>query len=148
LQLMRRQMLRFLQKRKFRLVTRWKFALKENIGSPLPAQSPFPYMLIFRAFDEVVRMLKFDLNDPHVAAHDSFLCDVNADTTLSADQYMELFLTGRDILGDFIEGDSSFCALHSTEDREALRAALEGVFKLLIDREMREHARRFSSGVR
>ena len=148
MQLMRRQMLRFLQKRKFRLVTRWKFALKENIGSPLPAQSPFPYMLIFRAFDEVVRMLKFDLNDPHVAAHDSFLCDVNADTTLSADQYMELFLTGRDILGDFIEGDTSFCALYSAEDRETLRAALEGVFKLLIDREMREHARRFSSGVR
>jgi hypothetical protein len=141
-------MLRFLQKRKFRLVTRWKFALKENIGSPLPAQSPFPYMLIFRAFDEVVRMLKFEPNDPHFGAHDSFLCDINADISLSADQYMELFLTGRDILGDFIEGDSSFCALYSADDRESLRAALEAVFKTLIDREMREHARRFSSGVR
>lgn len=141
-------MLRFLQKRKFRLVTRWKFALKENIGSPLPAQSPFPYMLIFRAFDEVVRMLKFSPDDPHIAAHDSFLCDINADVSLSADQYMELFLTGRDILGDFIEGDPSFCAIHPEQDRRDLRAALESVFKLLIDREMREHARRFSTGVR
>lgn len=141
-------MLRFLQKRKFRLVTRWKFALKENIGSPLPAQSPFPYMLIFRAFDEVVRMLKFEANDPHLTAHNSFLCDITAETALSADQYMELFLTGRDVLGDFVEGDSSFCALYSQEDRESLRGALENVFKLLIDREMREHARRFSTGVR
>ena len=48
----------------------------------------------------------------------------------------------------FVEGDPSFCALYSADDRETLRSALESVFKVLIDREMREHARRFSTGVR
>lgn len=148
MQLMRRQMLRFLQKRKFRLVTRWKFALKENIGSPLPAQPPFPYMLIFRAFDEVVRLLKFESNVPHRETHESFLSDIHADIPLSADQYMELFLTGRDVLGEFIESDPAFCAMHPADDRQNLRSALEAVFKDLIDREMREHARRYSSSVR
>jgi len=140
-------MLRFLQKRKFRLVTRWKSALKGNIGLPLPAHSPFPYMLIFRAFDEVLRLLKYDPASLHLPTEDSFLCDVAADTLLSADQYMELFLTGRDVLGEFLETDASFCTCFASSDRYNLRSALESVFKNLIDREMREHARRFSSGV-
>lgn len=138
-------MLRFLQKRKFRLVTRWKGALKDNIGFQLPSQSPFPYALIFRAFDEVMRLMKSDSGDASLNGPASFLADVDGPATPTADQYMELFLTGRDVLGEFLEHDHAFCALFSETDRHALRTSLERVFRHLIDREMREYSRRFSS---
>lgn len=142
---MRRQMLRFLQKRKFRLVTRWKGSLKENMGFQLPSRSPFPYALIFRAFDEVLHLLKFETTDARPDMSDSFLSAIASASAPTADQYMELFLTGRDVLGEFIETDASFCSLFPDEERQHLRAALERVFKHLIDREMREYARRYSS---
>lgn len=142
---MRRLMLRFLQKRKFRLVTRWKAALKGNIGFQVPSQGQFPYTLIFRAFDDIVRLLKMDSLEGRAEAAESFLAGLPAPVTPTADQYMELFLTGRDVLGEFVEADPSFCALFSEEDRRNLRGALERVFKYLVDREMREYTRRFSS---
>ncbi|BET67764.1 hypothetical protein ASA1KI_26820 [Opitutales bacterium ASA1] len=138
-------MLRFLQKRKFRLVTRWKSALKDNIGFQLPSQQHFPYALIFRAFDEVVRLLKSDSSNDRIDLHESLLSEFPGEDCPSADQYMELFLTGRDVLGEFVESDPAFCSLHSTIERQALRSAMEKAFKQLIDREMREHARRHSS---
>lgn len=144
---MRRQMLRFLQKRKFRLVTRWKGSLKENMGFQLPMRSPFPYALIFRAFDEVLHQLKFEPVDARVEMSESFLGSLAGGATPTADQYMELFLTGRDVLGDFLETDASFRGMFPETERQGLRSALEQVFKHLIDREMREYARRFSSSV-
>ena len=139
-------MLRFLQKRKFRLVTRWKTALKQNIGLHLPSQRQFPYTLIFRSFDEVIRLLKLESLEGYHDPAESFLAEIPDPLTPSSDQYMELFLTGRDVLGEFIDSDSSFCALFSPDDRQNLRSALEQVFRHLIDREMREHSRRFTPG--
>ena len=138
-------MLRFLQKRKFRLVTRWKLALKDNMGFQVPAHAPFPFTLIFRAFDEVIRLLKLDASGTSFDAPESFLANVSDDATPTADQYMELFLSGRDVLGEFLESDPSFCSLFEETPRRELRASLEQVFKHLIDREMREYARRHSS---
>ncbi len=138
-------MLRFLQKRKFRLVTKWKGSLKENMGFQLPMRSPFPYALIFRAFDEVLHLLKFESPDARPDVNDSFLSSIAGGAAPTADQYMELFLTGRDVLGEFIETDASFCGLFPEAERQNLRTTLERVFKHLIDREMREYARRYSS---
>jgi hypothetical protein len=146
---MRRELLRFLQKRKFRLVTRWKLALKDNIAH-VPAPHPFPFTLIFRAFDEVVHLLKLDAQGVPAPGHaaESFLTDLSGDAFPSADHYMELFLSGRDVLTDFIEHDASFSAMFPASERQVLREACERVFKHLIDLEMREHARRHhSSGV-
>jgi hypothetical protein len=139
---MKRDMLRFLQKRKFRLVTRWKLALKSNIAR-VPAPHPFPFNLIFRAFDEVLHLLKVeDLEFAAPPSTDSFLAALNGEELPAADHYMELFLSGRDVLGDFIDHDASFAAAFPEHTRQALRAACERVFKHLIDLEMREHARR------
>ncbi len=135
-------MLRFLQKRKFRLVTRWKLALKNNIAR-VPSSHPFPFTLIFRAFDEVIHLLKLDaVGTPPVTASDSFLASLDGESFPSADHYMELFLSGRDVLAEFIEHDASFAAVFPEAERQVLRAGCERVFKHLIDLEMREHARR------
>ena len=141
-------MLRFLQKRKFRLVTRWKSALKENIGFQLPLQHDFPYALIFRAFDDVIRQLKSGSIGDRFEVAESLLAEVPEADSSTADQYMELFLTGRDILGDFVDSDKAFCGIYDAADRQELRSDLEQVFKHLIDREMREHVRRNAPTVR
>jgi hypothetical protein len=138
---MKREMLRFLQKRKFRLVTRWKLALKDNIARA-PAIASFPFTLIFRAFDEVVHLLKVDGPGVPVPTSESLLADLPAGPLPSADHYMELFLSGRDVLLDFLTSDTSFAALFEETERQAARAACERVFRHLIDREMREHSRR------
>lgn len=139
---MKREMLRFLQKRKFRLVTRWKLALKTNIAR-VPAPHPFPFTLIFRAFDEVLHLLKQDnLESAPAPSTDSFLTAVNSEALPSADHYMELFLSGRDVLGDFIDHDASFAAAFPEKARQEFRSVCEQVFRHLIDLEMREHTRR------
>lgn len=137
-------MLRFLQKRKFRLVTRWKLALKDNIAR-VPSQHRFPFTLIFRAFDEVIHLLKLDALGTPNHAPESFLADLTESCVPTADQYMELFLSGRDVLADFIANDASFAALFTADERQELRGGCERVFKYLIDLEMREHARRHHS---
>jgi hypothetical protein len=134
-------MLRFLQKRKFRLVTRWKLALKDNIAR-VPASQPFPFTLIFRAFDEVIHLLKLDELGTPAHAPESFLAHLPGLALPTADHYMELFLSGRDVLLDFITHDASFAALFAEPARQELRAGCERVFRHLIDREMREHVRR------
>jgi hypothetical protein len=140
-------MLRFLQKRKFRLVTRWKAALKENLGVQLPEHVQFPYTLIFRTFDEMIRLLKLECPGVPGAANESFLAGVSPTLAPTSDHYMELFLSGRDIMGEFVENDPSFCALFPEADRQCLHSALERTFKHLIDREMREYSKRFSSSI-
>jgi hypothetical protein len=134
-------MLRFLQKRKFRLVTRWKLALKDNIAR-VPAPHPFPFTLIFRTFDEVIHLLKLDEVGTPPQAPESVLGQLTGGPVPSADHYMELFLSGRDVLLDFSAEDASFAALFPAGARQDLRAACERVFRHLIDREMREHTRR------
>lgn len=142
---MKREMLRFLQKRKFRLVTRWKAALKKNIGFQLPNPVRFPYTLIFRAFDDVLRLAKVEDLETRNDHQETFLDVIeDAESAPTADQYMELFLTGRDVLGEFTEKDEAFCARFSERDRNQLRAALEAIFKHLVDREMHAYARRFT----
>jgi hypothetical protein len=137
-------MLRFLQKRKFRLVTAWKLALKENAGIQLPAQSSFPYSLIFHAFDEVLRALKQDAAGQDLDPTPIILRGLSDDAAVTADQCMELFLTGRDILGDFIEHDRAFAEFFEEADRRELHSACERVLRHLIEREMHEHSRRFA----
>jgi hypothetical protein len=144
---MRRLMLRFLQKRKFRLVTRWKAALKENLGFQLPEHVQFPYTLIFRAFDEMIRLLKLECPGARGGATESFLAGLPPALAPTSDHYMELFLSGRDVMGEFVGHDSSFCALFGEADRQCLHGALERTFKHLIDREMREHSKRVSSNL-
>ena len=134
-------MLRFLQKRKFRLVTRWKLALKDNIAR-VPAPQRFPFTLIFRAFDEVIHLLKLDALNAPLQGPETFLADLAEGSLPTADQYMELFLSGRDVLVDFVANDASFAALFSADERQELRSGCERIFKHLIDLEMREYARR------
>lgn len=138
-------MLRFLQKRKFRLVTRWKAALKDNVGFQMPSQQHFPYTLIFRAFDEILRLLKAPTTKHPVYHQESILAGLDTEEIPTADQYMELFLTGRDVLGEFVETDRAFCGLFEKADRQELRTALETAIKDTIDDEMREYARRNST---
>lgn len=142
---MRREMLRFLQKRKFRLVTRWKAVLKKNIGFQFPSPVRFPYMLIFRAFDDVIRLSKSERLDPSADSNATFLnaLDEKAHAP-TADQYMELFLTGRDVLDEFAESDEAFVSRFSERDRNQLRAVLQAVFKYLVEREMTAYGRRYS----
>lgn len=134
-------MLRFLQKRKFRLVTRWKLALKDNIAR-VPAPHPFPFTLIFRAFDEVVHLLRQDGAPASRDAAETCLTGCNTETLPTADQYMELFLSGRDVLSDFLAHDPSFVVLFDAAARAELRTACEGAFRQLIEREMHDYARR------
>lgn len=146
---MKREMLRFLQKRKFRLVTRWKAALKKNIGFQLPSPARFPYMLIFRAFDDVIRLAKAETIDPAADPNTTFLSFIDDDAIIpTADQYMELFLTGRDILDEFAETDPAFCSRFPEAERNRLRSVLQNVFKYLVDREMTAYSRRFSESFR
>ncbi len=139
-------MARFLQKRKFRLVTRWKVVLKQNIGSRLPSQSPLPHALIFPAFDEIMHGLKSGAPDA-MDGRESILAGLAEDARPSADEFMELFLSGRDVLGEFARGDASFREAFPAADRQSMGEALEQAFRQLIDREMREYARRFGSPV-
>lgn len=138
---MRREIVSFLQKRKYRLVIRWKRALQQSSGFDVLAGGSFPFTLIFRAFDEIVRLLKLDSVDEQPEPGRSIL-PAEPDAELPpVDLYMELFLTGRDVLGEFLERDATFCAAFGPGERLEMRAALERVVKKLIDHEMREHAR-------
>jgi hypothetical protein len=140
-------MVRFLQKRKFRLVTRWKTVLKENIGASLPLQNTFPYALIFRAFDELIHLLKLQaIGVPAANDGSSFLAALDGGPAPTADHYMELFLSGRDVLAEFLSSDAGLSQTFTAEECQAMRAQCEHAFRHLIDREMREYARRFSSG--
>ncbi len=139
---MKRPMLRFLQKRKFRLMTRWKGALKGYIGFQPPTRHEFPFALVFRAFDETLRLLK----DDAAVDGEPLLDGLGIATPPPADHYMELFLTGRDVLGAFVDSDPAFCARFPEKDRRILRASLERAFRRLIEHEMQELARMQDSG--
>jgi hypothetical protein len=141
-------MLRFLQKRKFRLVTRWKAALKENLGVQLPEHVPFPYALIFRAFDEMIRLLKLECPAARASATESLLAGLPPSVVPTSDHFMELFLSGRDVMGEFVGRDASFGALFGEPGRQQAQGALERTFKYLIDREMGEHSRRSLAGMK
>ena len=135
-------MLRFLQRRKFRLVTKWKARLKQNITFQLPTGTGFPYRLVFRAFDEVLRLLKSELCEVPEDFIESLLVDQPGSDIPNADQFMEMFLTGRDVLGEFVASDKTFCASFPAPYRNKLGAGIEHVMKNLVDREMNEFARR------
>lgn len=140
-------MIHFLQKRKFRLIVRWRVALKQNTGFQLPTPAPFPYGLIFRAFQEIIRQLK-NLDTPELlAAGEPVLTGLPAEATPTPDQYMEMFLTGRDVLDEFIRTDPGFCATFSITERATLRDALVRAVKELVPREMRAYAQRFPGPV-
>ena len=136
-------MLRFLQKRKFRLVTHWKRALKANIGFQLPIHGDFPFHLIFRCLDEIIFMLKHDELEPDPAARPTFVDQLDTENPPTADQYMELFLSGREVLVGFITNDPSFCKWFPVEEREELCLAVELAIKALIHREMISYSRRY-----
>jgi hypothetical protein len=139
---MRRQMVRFLQKRKFRLAIRWKLVLTRQIGSRLPSSGPFPYALVFRTFDELVALLK--TGPQRSAPGGSLLAGLPDAAVPVADHYMELFLTGHDVLQEFMENDAAFCARFTPEDRSTFRKEMQQTFKCMVDREMTEHGRRLS----
>lgn len=136
-------MLRFLQKRKFRLVTQWKRALKDHIGFQLPIHGDFPFRLIFRCLDEVIYLLKHDELEPDPWARPTFVDQLDSETPPTADQYMELFLSGREVLVSFMLSDPSFCKWFPLEERERLCLAVELAIKTLIDREMTSYSRRY-----
>lgn len=136
-------MLRFLQKRKFRLVTQWKRALKDHIGFQLPIHGNFPFRLIFRCLDEVIFLLKHDELEPDPSARASFVDQLEDEDPPTADQYMELFLSGREVLVGFIMSDPSFCKWFPLEEREKLGLAVEKAIKALIHREMISYSRRY-----
>jgi hypothetical protein len=136
-------MLRFLQKRKFRLVTHWKRALKANIGFQLPIHGDFPFHLIFRCLDEIVFMLKHDELEPDPSARPTFVDQLEDENPPTADQYMELFLSGREVLIGFITNDPSFCKWFPLDEREELCLAVEMAIKALIHREMISYSRRY-----
>lgn len=136
-------MLRFLQKRKFRLVTQWKRALKDHIGFQLPIHGEFPYRLIFRCLDEVIFLLKHDDLEPDSFVRPTFVDQLDNENPPNADQYMELFLSGREVLIGFISNDPSFCKWFPAEERERLCQAVEIAIKALIHREMISYSRRY-----
>jgi hypothetical protein len=136
-----RDMLRFLQRRKFRLVTKWKARLKQNITFQLPTGPEFPYRLVFRAFDEVLRLLKSEMCDVREDFSESLLADQSGGEVPTADQFMEMFLTGRDVFGEFVTSDKTFCASFPGLPRAELGAGIERAMKNLVDREMNEFAR-------
>jgi hypothetical protein len=137
---------RFLRKRKFRLVTRWKTALKANIRQPLSPPDEFPYTIIFRAFDEVIDLLKFESPPDPNAARSMLLEMLDDARPPTADQFMELFLSGRDVFAEFCTTDAALSHAFTEEERQALHSSCEQVFKYLIEREMSEYTRRFTVG--
>jgi hypothetical protein len=82
---MRRQIISFLQKRKFRLVTDWKRALKTNIESQLLIHVDFHFHLIFRCLDEVIFMLKHDDLEPDPSARPTFVEHLGSENPPTAD---------------------------------------------------------------
>lgn len=144
---MRNSMVRFLRKRKFRLVTRWKAALKENIRQPHSPPDEFPYTIIFRAFDEVIDLLKLESPPPPSAARASFLEMLDDNHPPTADQFMELFLSGRDVFAEFCTTDTALSNAFAEEERQDLHAGCERAFKHLIEREMPEFTRRFTADI-
>jgi hypothetical protein len=136
-------MLRFLQKRKFRLVTQWKRALKDHIGFQLPIHGDFPFRLIFRCLDEVIYLLKHEELEQDPWARPAFVDQLDDEHPPTADQYMELFLSGREILVGFMLNDPSFCKWFPLEEREKLCQAVEQAIKTLIQREMTSYSRRY-----
>lgn len=142
---MRNSMVPFLRRRKFRLVTRWKAALKGNIRQPLSPPDEFPYTIIFRAFDEVIHLLKLESPPAPSAAPASFLEMLDDSCPPTADQFMELFLSGRDMFAEFCNTDAALRHAFTDEERQALHARCEQAFKYLIEREMPEYTRRFTA---
>lgn len=141
-----REMLRFMQRRKFRLVTQWKACLKQNITFQLPTDHEFPYRLVFRAFDEVIRSLKSEMCGAAPDFNESLLANQSEAETPNADQFMEMFLTGRDVLEEFVSSDETFCASFPGPSRNQLLAGIEHVLKNLVEREMSEYSRLQHSG--
>ncbi len=140
---MRSQLLRFLQKRKFRLVTLWKATLKENIDFQLPIHGEFPFTLIFGTFDEIIYLLKKPDSELAPNPHNSFLDQIQTDHPPSADQYMELFLSGREVLLNFITQNPSFLKMFPEKERTKLIQSIEQTIKHLIDREMSAYSKKF-----
>jgi hypothetical protein len=143
-----REMLRFIQRRKFRLVTQWKARLKENISFQLPDSPEFPYRLVFRAFDEVLSLLKLSLSGATNESAESLLDGKTPEQVPTADQFMEMFLTGRDVLEEFVNSDGTFCATFAEPARARLRGTVEQVLKDLVEREMGEYSRKWAGGWR
>ena len=136
-------MLRFLQKRKFRVVTQWKRALKDHIGFQLPIHGEFPFRLIFRCLDEVIYLLKHDELEQGLLARPTFVDQLEGKHPPTADQYMELFLSGREVLVGFMLNDPAFCKWFPLNEREELCLAVEQAIKTLIHREMTSYSRRY-----
>jgi hypothetical protein len=139
---MSREMLQHLQKKKFRLLVRWKVMLKARASFRVPRLDRFPHALIFRTFDEILRLMRLaaagaplDVRQGNLAAH-------LADRLPSADQYMEILLAGRDVVEEFLGKDTAFCIRFDEDVRDALRVSLAQVIRHLVDREMREFFRR------
>ena len=126
-------------------MTSWKATLKGNIDFQLPIHSEFPFTLIFGTFDEIIYLLKKPIGEFDLNPHNSFLDQMQTDHPLSADQYMELFLSGRDVLLNFISQNASFLKMFPENERTKLALAIEQTIKNLIAREMSAYAKKFQS---
>lgn len=129
-------MVRFLQKRKFRLVTRWKQALRNPGDLHRPEPNPIKNTLIFRVFDDVMREIKTPTDQWSLDTTPGYAHYASDEGVTNPDQYVELFLAGRRVLADFINHDAAFSAQFDRPAREDLQAACDRVLMHFVDREL------------
>jgi hypothetical protein len=145
---MNRGPLAVMQHRKFRLLVRWKNAVKAATSFRLLPPAAFPHAVIFRAFEELVRLTRLAATGAPLDSGKSFLPLVHDDAGLSPDQYMDVFLVGREVLADFLASDASLVGKYSSEVRNGVRHALNDATRHLVDREMRGYAARRNRAAR
>lgn len=129
-----------IQRRKFRLLIGWKTTLKAAASFRLLPPERFPHTLMFRAFQEILRLTKLAASGARLDAGPSLLLEVPRDDPgLSPDQYMDVFLVGREVLADFLASDEKLAATYSADARNRGRHALDVAVRHLVDSEMRAY---------
>jgi len=128
-----------LQRRKFRLLIKWKTTVKASASFRLLPPMRFPHAVIFRAFEDAVQLMRLAAADAPLDQGRQFLAAVRDDADLSPDQYMDIFLGGREVLADFLASDAKLVAHYTVEARNRVRHDLDHAIRHLVDREMREY---------
>ncbi len=141
-----REILRQLRRKKFAVLVQWKQELEIKFPLHVDEKARLPPRLLFRSFDEVVCRLKRGEYDTRRSRIFALAGDLTSGSLPPIDRYLEVFLTGEQVLGDFVvdaaeRGPDSCCDVLL-----AFQNALYEVFHEIIRREIAVYRAAASAG--
>ncbi len=130
-----REILRLLRRKKFAVLVQWKQELESKFPLYLDAGTRLPPRLLFRSFDEVVGRLKRPETGRRTRMF-TLAGNLPEDGLPPLERYLEVFLTGEQVLGDFIIEAAESGSEPFWEAFVAFQSALYAAFHEIIRREL------------